>query len=287
MTSQPTISFEFFPPKNEDTAAQLWEAVPELAALGPKYMTVTYGAGGSTKAGTMETLIRAVKDYPNIPFASHLTFLSTAKGDLDNYIAALWDEGVKAIVALRGDLPKGTSYDDFKGDNYYQHTAEFVRILKEKHPFEIIVGAYPEKHPDAPSLDADIAHLKLKCEAGADRATTQFFFDNDVYYKFVEQCRKAGITTPINPGLIPIHDFESLKRFSARCGASIPGWLHEKFEGLENNPEEARKIATDLLILQSEDLVAQGIDHIHYYALNKASITLEACEALGYREKAA
>lgn len=261
--------------------------MPELASLGPKYMTVTYGAGGSTKDGTLETLTRAVKEFPEIPFASHLTFLSTKKADLDPYIDALWDCGVKAIVALRGDLPKGTSFADFEGDEYYKLTSEFVTVLKSKYPFEIIVGAYPEKHPDAPTLEADIQALKVKCDAGADRVTTQFFFDNEVYYRFVEKCEKAGITTPINPGLIPVHDFAALTRFSARCEASVPSWLHEKFAGLENKPEEAHKIATDLLILQSEDLAAQGIDHIHYYSLNKAPITREACEALGYREKAA
>lgn len=280
--TKPSISFEFFPPKNEATSSELWAAMPELAALEPKYMTVTYGAGGSTKDGTMETLKRAVKDFPDIPFASHLTFLSTKKVDLDPYIDALWDCGVKAIVALRGDLPKGTSFSDFAGEEYYKYTSEFVSVLKKKYPFRIIVGAYPEKHPDANSMDADIEALKQKCAAGADHATTQFFFDNDVYYSFVEKCQKAGITTPINPGLIPIHDFAALVRFSARCQASIPAWLHEKFEGLESNPEEARKIATDLLILQTEDLAAQGIPHIHYYSLNKAPITREACEALGY-----
>lgn len=284
--TRPTISFEFFPPKNEEGAQHLWRTMEDLAALGPKYMTVTYGAGGSTKDGTLETLTRAVKDYPAIPFASHLTFLSTKKADLDAYIDLLWKTGVKAIVALRGDLPKGASFDDFTGDEYYRYTSDFVAVLKKKHPFKIIVGAYPEKHPDAPSLEADINALKLKCAAGADHATTQFFFDNDVYYRFVEQCRKAGITTPINPGLIPIHDFASLKRFAARCAASIPDWLHEKFEGLEDKPEEAQKVATDLLILQTEDLAARGIPHIHYYALNKSAITREACEALGYREAA-
>jgi methylenetetrahydrofolate reductase (NADPH) len=281
--TKPTISFEFFPPKNEEGARHLWDAMPELAALGPKYMTVTYGAGGSTKDGTLEALTRAVKDYPSIPFASHLTFLSTRKPELDAYIDTLWDTGVKAIVALRGDLPKGAAFSDFQGDEYYKFTSEFVSVLKKKHPFKIIVGAYPEKHPDALSLEDDIAALKLKCEAGADHATTQFFFDNEVYYRFVEKCRKAGITTPINPGLIPIHDFPSLTRFAARCAASVPPWLHEKFEGLEDKPEEARKIATDLLILQSEDLAAAGVPHIHYYCLNKAPITREACEALGYR----
>jgi len=278
--STPTISFEFFPPKNEEVAAHLWDAMPQLAELDPKYMTVTYGAGGSTKDGTLETLRRAIGENPDIPFASHLTFLSTKKADLEAYIEELWNIGVKAIVALRGDLPKGTKFEDFEGNEYYKWTSDFVEVLKAHHPFEIIVGAYPEKHPDAPSLEADIEALKKKCDAGADRATTQFFFDNDVYYRFVDQCEKAGITTPINPGLIPIYDFKSLCGFAARCQAGIPDWLHEKFEGLEDNPEEAQKIATDLLVEQSLDLAANGIPHIHYYSMNKAPITVAACKAL-------
>ena len=281
-----TISFEFFPPKNDAMEQQLWDAMPKLAALDPKYMTVTYGAGGTTKDGTRKTLRRAVQEFTPIPFASHLTFLSTNIAELDTYIDDLWNAGVKAIVALRGDLPKGTSYDDFAGEDYYQHTAEFVKILKQKHPFEIIVGAYPEKHPDAESLEADIAHLKLKCEAGADRATTQFFFDNTVYYDFVEKCQAAGIATPINPGLMPIYDFKSLQRFAGMCQANIPDWLHAKFAGLEDKPEEAEKIATEILVEQTLDLARNGINHIHFYSMNKAPITIAACEALGYKAKA-
>ena len=279
---KPTISFEFFPPKNDTMEQQLWEAIPALAALSPKYMTVTYGAGGTTKDGTLRTLNRAVKEFDPIPFASHLTFLSTTIEDLDAYIDNLWNAGVTGIVALRGDLPKGTAFEDFLGDEYYKHTAEFVKILKERHPFEVIVGAYPEKHPDAPSLGADIAHLKLKCDAGADRATTQFFFDNQVYYDFVEQCQSAGIDIPINPGLMPIYDFVSLAGFAKRCQTAVPDWLHQKFEGLEDKPEEAMKIATELLVEQTLDLAANGVEHIHYYSMNKAPITVAACEALGY-----
>ncbi len=285
--SKPTISFEFFPPKNEAMEKQLWDAMPELAALGPKYMTVTYGAAGSTKDGTLETLRRAIGENPGISFASHLTFLSTPKDQLDEYIDALWNIGVKAIVALRGDLPKGSSFDDFQGDEYYKWTSEFVEVLKDKYPFEIIVGAYPEKHPDAPSLDSDIEALRKKCAAGADRATTQFFFDNDCYYRFVEKCEAAGITTPINPGLVPIYDFKSLCNFAERCQAGVPNWVHAKFEGLEDRPDEAMKVATDMLVEQVLDLQSHGIPHIHFYCMNKAPITRAACEALGYITKAA
>ncbi len=285
--SKPTISFEFFPPKNEEMDAQLWDAVPPLADLGPKYMTVTYGAAGSTKDGTRKALKKAVTLFPDIPFASHLSFLSTTKDDLDVYIDQLWDIGVKAIVALRGDLPKGTSFSDFEGDSYYAYTYDFIEALKAKYPFEIIVGAYPEKHPDAPTLDMDIEHLRKKCAAGADRATTQFFFDNHVYYDFVEKCLAAGITTPINPGLMPIYDFANTVRFSGRCDATVPQWLHDRFAGLENKPDEAIKIASDLLAEQVSDLAANGVPHIHFYSMNKAPITLAACQVLGYVAKAA
>lgn len=275
-----SFSYEFFPPKNEASEAHLWEALPALAALGPKYMTVTYGAGGSTKDGTLETLRRAIAEFPQIPFASHLTFLSTPKDILDLYLDALWKTGVRAIVALRGDLPKGAAFTDFQGPQYYKWTSEFVSVIKARHPFEIIVGAYPEKHPDAPSLAADIEALKAKCDAGADRVTTQFFFDNEIYYRFLDQCEKAGIATPINPGLIPAHDFPALVRFAGKCQAAVPAWMHEIFDGLTPDSEESYKRAADLLVRQSLDLAEKGVAHIHYYCMNKAGLTREACEAL-------
>lgn len=283
----PTISYEFFPPKNDQGHEALGQAMAELEKLGPKYMTVTYGAGGSTKEGTRIALRRAIQDYPDVPMFSHLTFLSTTKEALDGYLQSLIDIGVQGIVALRGDLPNGTSFDDFTGDEYYKFTSDFVEVLKAKYPFKVIVGAYPEKHPDAPDLKADIEALRLKCGAGADSATTQFFFDNEVYYRFLDQCRAAGITTPINPGLIPVHDYTSLCRFAGKCGAQIPLWLHERFDPVKNEPEEMRKIAQDLLVQQSMDLAENGVSHIHYYCMNKAPVTREACMALGYQIRAA
>ena len=283
---KPTISFEFFPPKTPEAEKTLWNSVPLLRALEPEFMTVTYGAGGSTKDKTLEIAKKLAAESP-MPIASHLTFLSTTKDELDVYVEQLWKNNVHHIVALRGDLPKGKTYDDFKGESYYDVTSNFVQALKSKHDFEISVGAYPEKHPDAPSLEADIEALKLKCEAGAARAITQFFFENDKYYAFIEKCEAAGITTPVCPGLLPIHDFKSMVRFAGNCQAGVPDWLHEKFAGLEDKPEEARKIATDLLVEQVQDLAANSVEHIHFYTLNKAPITTEACAALGYKEKAA
>lgn len=286
--STPSISFEFFPPKSEAAAETLWASVAELAALSPRYMTCTYGAGGSTKDGTVDTLKRMMEIAPGIPLAAHLTFINSRKEELQAYTQGLWDMGVRHIVALRGDMPADAdvNWPLDKDENYFQYTSDFVAGLKSWNDFEISVGCYPEKHPDAPDMSADIAALKLKCEAGADRAITQFFFDNDVYFRFVETVRAAGIDTPIAPGLLPIHDFKSMCNFAKRCQAQVPGWLHERFDGVENE-EEAEKIATDLLIMQAQDLAEQGVEHLHFYTLNKAAMTTEACQALGYSAKAA
>ncbi|MFP4314379.1 MAG: methylenetetrahydrofolate reductase [Alphaproteobacteria bacterium] len=282
--TKPTISFEYFPPKSDKAAENLWTAMDNLALLDPAFMTVTYGAGGSTRDGTLATLKKA-RDAYGIPLASHLTFINTTKEELAALTDNLWHENIHHIVALRGDMPGDLQWPLDDDRNYYQYTSDFVEGLRAQHPFEISVGCYPEKHPDAPSLDADIIALKKKCDAGASRAITQFFFDNDLFYTFREICAKAGITTPIVPGLLPIHDFKSMCGFAAKCQTSVPVWLHEKFEGKSEN--DAKKYATELLIHQSEDLAANGIEHIHYYTLNKADITTQACLALGYQKKAA
>jgi len=277
--SKPSFSFEFFPPKTDKAADALWQAVPDLVAMNPKFMTVTYGAGGSTKDGTIDT-IKKKMDMTDIPIGSHLTFLNTTKEELREYVDGLWNKGVKHIVALRGDMPSDLQWPLDSDGEYFQYTSDFVEGLLEWHPFEISVGAYPEKHPDSKSLEDDIYALKMKCDAGAHRALTQFFFDNDVYYNFVEKCQKAGVKTIMSPGLLPVHDFKSMCGFAKRCGAEIPKWMYDKFEGLEDKPEDARKIAIDLLVSQSEDLAKNGVKHIHYYTLNKSDITKQAVEAI-------
>ena len=284
--SRPAISFEFFPPKSDKAADALWNAAGELAKLEPKYMTVTYGAGGSTKSGTVDTLSKMM--CHNIPLAAHLTFINSRKEELKAYTDQLWDMNVRHIVALRGDMPADAdvNWPLDSDENYFQYTSDFVEGLKSWNDFEISVGCYPEKHPDAPSLEADIQALKLKCDAGANRAITQFFFDNEDYIRFVEQCQKAGIDTPICPGLLPIHDFKNMCNFAKRCQANVPSWLHEKFDGVES-AAETEKIAADLLITQVQGLAELGATHIHFYTLNKSAITAEACKALGYTAKAA
>lgn len=276
---KPTFSFEFFPPKSEKAAEVLWAGVPELVATKPKFMTVTYGAGGSTKDGTIDTLSKKMT-ITDIPLGSHLTFINTPKKDLYAYVDGLWAKGVKHIVALRGDMPADLQWPLDPDEEYFQYTSDFVEGLLSRHPFEISVGAYPEKHPDSKSLEDDIYALKKKCEAGATRALTQFFFDNDLYYRFVDKCHAAGIKTQIAPGILPIHDFTSMCKFAARCQAAVPAWLHKKFAGLEDKPEEARKVAIDLLVKQTQDLAANGVEHIHYYTLNKSDITKQAVEVL-------
>lgn len=275
------ISFEYFPPKSEAGAKMLWEAVPRLAALKPDFMTVTYGAGGSNREGTMEALKRMMRET-GLPLASHYTYINTTRAQAREHAQELWDMGIRHIVALRGDMPKDLSWPLDPDGDYFQYTSDFVNALREWYPFEISVGAYPEKHPDAPNLQADIDALRKKCDAGAARAITQFFFDNRIYYDFIEQCAAAGITTPIVPGLVPVHDYKGLIRFATNCKASLPDWLHERFASLEDKPDEARKVATELLTSQAMDLIENGVPHIHFYTLNKAPITLEACGALGY-----
>lgn len=284
--SRPTISFEFFPPKNDKLAETLWESVPALAELDPKYMTVTYGAGGSTREKTLE-IAKAIQDQTGIPTATHLTYINTPRKEIYALADHLWAQGIKHIIALRGDMPKDLNWPLDPDADYFQYTSHFVAALKARQDFEISVGCYPEKHPDAPSLDKDIEALMKKIDAGADRAITQFFFDNALYYEFVEQCRKADITAPIAPGLLPIHDFKSMLRFAKTCQASVPDWLHAKFDGLDDKPEEAQKVATELLVAQAEDLATNGVAHIHFYTLNRNAITDEVCAALGYQSKAA
>ncbi len=277
--SKPTISFEFFPPKTEKGTEILLKNVAELIKLDPTFMTVTYGAGGTTKDGTIDTIAKKM-EITDIPIGSHLTFINTPKDELFKYVDGLWERGIKHIVALRGDMPEDLQWPLNDDADYFQYSSDFVEGLLSRHPFEISVGAYPEKHPDSKTLNSDIYALGMKCEAGANRALTQFFFDNEIYYKFVDRCKGAGITTQIAPGLLPIHDFKSMCEFAKRCGANVPDWLYEKFDGLENKPEEARKIAIDLLVTQSEDLAKNGAPHIHYYTLNKSDITKQAVEAI-------
>lgn len=278
---KPTISFEFFPPKTDKGRQNLWRTIDELVKLGPAFMTVTYGAGGASENPAIETALSVNERYPDIPAASHLTYIDTPIAEIDEIVDTLWNKGVKHIVALRGDLPPGLSWPLDRDNDYHQFTSDFVAALRQYNGFEISVGAYPEKHPDAPSLDADIEALKKKCDAGATRAITQFFYDNDNYYRFIDKTQAAGIKVPVIPGILPIHDFAKMMSFATKCQAYIPEWLQKKFEPFKDSPEDAAKLAEDILTRQIADLAANNVPHIHFYTLNRANLTTEACHKAG------
>lgn len=267
--SKPTISFEFFPPKTPQGDEALLEVAKTLASLNPAFMTVTFGAGGSTRDGTLKTL-KAIRSVTDIPLACHLTFISLTKTELKAYLDTLWDLGVRHIVALRGDMPKDLQWPLDPDLDYYQYTSDFIEGIKAHRPFEISVGAYPDKHPDAPDQAADILALKKKCAAGADRAITQFFFDHDRYDKFLKDVAAADIETPIVPGMLPIGNYESMLKFADRCGAYVPQYVRDKFENV--SAEKHAGLAEELLLWQIDDLTKRGVKHFHFYTLNKADM---------------
>lgn len=273
-----TLSFEFFPPKDSAGAAQLQETVRSLAPLKPAFMTVTFGAGGTTRDGTRET-ITDLQRLSDRPIGAHLTFFGTPRDELMAYVDGLWDLGVRELVALRGDAPKDSPQIDPKDPIYFQKTGEFVAALKSRHPFNINVGAYPEMHPASPSRAADLAALREKMDAGADRAISQFFFDNTLYYRFLDEVTAAGIKGTFIPGIMPINDFDRVRSFAGKCGASIPATLAEKFEKLGDNQTERKKVAVDFLAAQLDDLMKHGVPHIHLYTLNRSELILSALNA--------
>lgn len=276
---KPSVSFEFYPPKTEDGVAPLMQAAKDLAALKPAFMTMTYGAGGNSASTATSDLALKMQRETGVPAAAHITFINLNKAQLAEFAATLWQNGITRIIALRGDFPPGWQAPDYAKGEHYRYTDEFVRGLKSQHDFDISVGAYPEKHPDAPDLSADIEALRKKCGAGATRAITQFFFDNASYYRFLDLVEKAGIKTPVVPGLLPIQNFERAKNFAKKCGAQIPAWLEKRFEGLSD--ADAAKAAEEVLVTQVKDLAAQGVSHFHFYALNKSQLCQSVCQKAG------
>lgn len=275
--TKPTLSFEFFPPKTDKAAENLWLAVEELAALNPAFMTCTYGAGGSTRDKTLETT-QKIHALGGVPTASHLTYINTPRQELYKLADEIWNSGIHHLIALRGDMPDDLNWPLDPDAEYFQYTSHFVAALKARQNFEISVGAYPEKHPDAPDLNADIEALKKKCDAGADRAITQFFFNNDSYYRFLDETAKFGIKKPVVPGILPIVSYQNMLRFAQTCKAHVPNWLKEKFESA---PEDDHpKIAEEILITQLQGLTQNGAPHFHIYTLNKSELSVKACQAL-------
>jgi methylenetetrahydrofolate reductase (NADPH) len=278
------VSFEFFPPKTEEMEATLWESIERLAPLEPSFVSVTYGAGGSTRERTHATVSRIVKETTLKP-AAHLTCVAATKAQVDDVIRDYWAAGVRHIVALRGDPVGGvgTTYESHPGG--YEGSPELVAGIRAIGDFEVSVSAYPERHPESPSLETDIDMLKRKVDAGATRAITQFFFDNDVYLRYLDRVRAAGITIPIVPGIVPVQNFKQTAGFAARTGASVPDWLARRFEGLENDPATRKLIAAAVAAEQALDLVDRGVTEFHFYTMNRADLVYAVCHLLGMRPK--
>jgi methylenetetrahydrofolate reductase (NADPH) len=276
------VSFEFFPPKNEKMEQALWASIERLAPLSPEFVSVTYGAGGSTRERTHATVARLVKETTLKP-AAHLTCVDATREEVDAVARAYWDVGVRHIVALRGDPAAGAgkAYQPHPGG--YKNAAELVSGLKKIANFEISVGGYPEKHPESPTVEADIDNLKAKVDAGADRIITQFGFDNAHYLHFLERARAAGIWVPITPGIVPIHNFRQVAGFATRTGASVPAWLARRFEGLDGDPMTQQLVAAAVATEQVMELVEHGVKKFHFYTLNRADLVYAICHLLGLR----
>ncbi|MCC5862322.1 MAG: methylenetetrahydrofolate reductase [Gammaproteobacteria bacterium] len=279
------VSFEFFPPKSEKMEQTLWRSVERLQGLQPDFVSVTYGADGSTRDRTHRIVSQMLAEK-HLVTAPHLTCVGASREDIREIAQGYWDEGVRHIVALRGDPPQdSTGYVPHPGG--YPYAVDLVRGLREVADFEISVAAYPEVHPAAPSAEFDLDYLKQKLDAGAARAITQFFFETDVYLRFRDRAAARGITAPIVPGILPITNFPQLTRFAGACGASVPAWLAARFDGLEDDAETRQMIAASTAIEQVEALRREGVSEFHFYTLNRAELTYAICHALGLRQQQA
>ena len=277
------VSFEFFPPADAAMEATLWSSIERLGPLAPRFVSVTYGADGSTRERTHRVVSRIQRDT-QLTGAPHLTCIGAARGEILDIARVYWDEGIRHLVALRGDLPHGqTAYRPHPDG--FAFAAELVAALVRVAPFDISVAAYPEVHPEACSAEADLDNLKRKIDAGASRAITQFFYDTGTFLRFRDRCAAAGIRAPVVPGILPITRFEQVRRFAERCGAVIPPWLRERFEGLEDDPDTRRLIAASVSIEQVQELSGHGVREFHFYTLNRAELTYAICHALGLRPR--
>ena len=274
------LSFEFFPPKTAEAEKQLWETATQLSAYDPAFLSVTYGAGGSTKAPTLATVRHLLR--MGLPAASHLTCVGATKDEVNAVVAEFQAIGVKHFVALRGDPPGGvgTPYQPHPGG--YANAAELTAGLRGLADFEISVSAYPEKHPQSPDVAADVDMLKRKVDAGATRALTQFFFENDDFERYLERVRKAGISIPIVPGILPVHNLGQVQKFAGLCGASVPVWLADRLGPYDDRPQERAAVAVELAIRQVEDLIARGISEFHFYTMNRAAMVSAVCDGVGF-----
>jgi methylenetetrahydrofolate reductase (NADPH) len=276
-------SFEFFPPKTEEMERTLWESITRLAPLNPSFVSVTYGAGGSTRERTHATVKRILGETALTP-AAHLTCVGATREDIDDVIRGYCEAGVRHIVALRGDPPEGVGRRYAPHPGGYLHGADLVAGIKRIAPdVEVSVSAYPEKHPDSPDVDADVDMLAAKVDAGATRAMTQFFFDNDLYFRYLDRVRARGISIPIVPGILPVQNFKQAKSFAERTGASVPQWLAARFEGLDEDIATRKLIAAAVAAEQVLGLVDGGVTDFHFYTMNRADLVFAICHLLGLR----
>jgi methylenetetrahydrofolate reductase (NADPH) len=278
-----SVSFEFFPPCDDAAAGNLWSAVQRLAPLRPKFVSVTYGADGSTRSRTHDCVMRILRDT-DLVVAPHLTCVGAAREEVIEIAEDYWREGVRHMVALRGDPAGEGRYRPHPGG--FAFGADLVRGLKGAAPFEISVAAYPEGHPESGTVEADLENLKRKIDAGANRAITQFFFDTDLFLRYRDRCADAGIRASIVPGILPITRFPQMLRFAERCGTSVPEWLRRRFDGLDDDADTRRMIAAHVAIDQVQRLRAHGVEEFHFYTLNRAELTYAICHALGLRPQA-
>jgi methylenetetrahydrofolate reductase (NADPH) len=281
--ARPNVSFEFSPPKTPEAEVTLWEAIRRLEPLNPTFVSVTYGAGGSTRDRTHRTVLRMLKETTLNP-AAHLTCVEASRGDVDEVIQSYWDAGIRHIVALRGDPPGqiGGTYVP-RADGYCNAT-ELTAGIQAIAPFEVSVGLYPHVHPESPSIDHDIDVLKAKVDAGATRAITQFFFDLDSFLRFMDRVRKAGVTIPISPGIMPVTNYKGLQKMSGPIGIQIPAWLANLFDGLDKDPGTRQLIAASVATEMCARLAEEGFSDFHFYTLNRAELVYAICRVLGVRE---
>ncbi|HQZ13057.1 MAG TPA: methylenetetrahydrofolate reductase [NAD(P)H] [Devosia sp.] len=276
------MSFEFFPPKTDAMEMRFWESIEKLAPLQPRFVSVTYGAGGSTRERTLRMVSRITAES-GVDGAAHLTCVGASRAEVDAVVEGYKAAGVNRIVALRGDPPEGVGQPFVPHPEGYRSAAELVAGIRKLGDFDISVAAYPEKHPQSPDWQSDIDNLKRKLDAGANRAITQMFFENDDYFRFVDRARAAGITAPIVPGIQPIHSFKQISGFAGKCGASIPHWLRERFEGLDDDPETHALVASAVAAEQVLELVDAGVTEFHFYTLNRSNLILALARLLGVR----
>jgi methylenetetrahydrofolate reductase (NADPH) len=278
----PRVSFEFFPPKTPEAEASLWKTVERLAPLNPEFVSVTYGADGSTRERTHQ-VIESILTKTSLKPVPHLTCVGAPREEIDAIADEYWNMGVRQIVALRGDPEGGAEADYVPHPDGYAYASDLVQGLLEKHPFELFVAAYPETHPQAVSEDADLENLKRKVDAGGHRAITQFFFDNEIFLRFRDRVAAAQIDVELIPGILPVTNFNTLVRFAGACGASIPQSLSTLFEGLDDDPTTRQLIAAHAAVSQVEDLGREGVEDFHFYTLNRADLSFAVCHALGVR----